>query len=803
MNNNIDPSSIPLAAFDLTSNNQPDHSYATLVQLIIDALQEQDFDQMLLVLVDRVFEILNVEDCIIYLFDEEQQVLIQRAARSGDQDSAGKVAAPLILPLGQGVVGRCAQLRETQLIRNIRDCDYYVLTDEGRMSELAVPILSDGKLIGVIDSESSVEDFYSQKHIQLFNAIAEIIATKFNKIRSIQRLQDTVDRMTRAESLQKALFNIAELVYTTDNLNTFYGQLHNHVVELIHAEVFFVALYNDELDCIEVPYPGASCDKYPFEEVIPRERFATSLSARVIENNQPLRLTGEELRAMEKRGSTFSCSWAQDVKGWLGVPFTTPSGIRGTVGIQRVSDSDPFNSEDEELLIHIGQHLSNAIKRKQDEEALQLMALSDPLTGLPNRTLLIDRLNQALGRDRSVEEFQTHIFFIDLDRFKYINDTYGHHVGDQVLVEVGRRVQACLRECDTLARISGDEFAILLQDIARQELLENIAERIIAELDKPIQTTAGELNVSASIGASSAVNANDTAEDLLKTADHAMYESKSSQSGGLVVISGNDSEVSLTRRFESEIEGALLREEFVLHFQPIYKLGTHRMVGFEVLIRWRHPEFGLLPPKKFLDVVEKAGLIDELDLYVLNRSAKLLSEWRDTLVDPPYLNVNVSARSLSHNEFLDGLRTIYRNYGLDRGCLNIEVTEQYLIGDLSRASRSLKEISDLGSRIFLDDFGTGYSSLSYLHRLPIDVLKIDRSFVSAYDSSMAAKSIVATIVTLANSLGLEVVAEGIEEPSQLEAFSGLDINYGQGYLLSKPVTQEQAVALCSEELRAG
>ncbi len=447
---------------------------------------------------------------------------------------------------------------------------------------------------------------------------------------------------------------------------------------------------------------------------------------------------------------------------------------------------------------------SDTTQRKLAEEQLIHDALHDALTGLPNRTLFVDRLSHRIKHSRREKDRLFGVLFLDLDRFKLVNDSMGHSAGDQLLVETARRLELAVRPGDTVARLGGDEFAVLLEDVTEPGDAVKVAERIQTSLKTPIKLENQEVVSTASIGIAMSQTGYEKAEDVLRDADTAMYRAKSEgRARHEVFDSAMHARAVSLLKIENELRQAIEREEFRVFYMPIVSLATGRIDGFEALVRWQHPVRGIVAPFDFMGVAEDAGLVIAIDRWVLRRACREVREWQRQLPDGDRLtvSVNLSAKQFNHSDLVDTIRTAIAESGLPGESLGIEITEGVLIDNSSTAGAMLGEMRKLGARIYLDDFGTGYSSLSYLQRFPIDTVKIDRSFVSRLGPKAEGHEIVQAIVTLAHNLGMRVIAEGIETNDQLGLLRRLKCGYGQGWLFSKPIPHEQAGELLLQEAR--
>ena len=447
---------------------------------------------------------------------------------------------------------------------------------------------------------------------------------------------------------------------------------------------------------------------------------------------------------------------------------------------------------------------SDTTQRKLAEEQLIHDALHDALTGLPNRTLFVDRLSHRIKHSRREKDRLFGVLFLDLDRFKLVNDSMGHSAGDQLLVETARRLEQAVRPGDTVARLGGDEFAVLLEDVNEPGDAVRVAERIQGSLKNPIKLETQEVVSTASIGIAMSQTGYEKAEDVLRDADTAMYRAKSEgRARHEVFDSAMHARAVSLLKIENELRQAIEREEFRVYYMPIVSLATGRIDGFEALVRWMHPERGIIPPFDFMGVAEDAGLIIAIDRWVLRRACREVRAWQQKYPDGDRLtvSVNLSAKQFHHSDLVETIRGAINDSGLPGESLGIEITEGVLIDNTSTAGEMLGEMRKLGARIYLDDFGTGYSSLSYLQRFPIDAVKIDRSFVSRLGPKAEGHEIVQAIVTLAHNLGMRVIAEGIETGEQLALLRRLKCGYGQGWLFSKPIPHEEASELLLQEAR--
>jgi diguanylate cyclase (GGDEF)-like protein len=426
---------------------------------------------------------------------------------------------------------------------------------------------------------------------------------------------------------------------------------------------------------------------------------------------------------------------------------------------------------------------------------LDYLAHHDVLTGLPNRLLFRDRLSKAIELARRQNE-RLAVLFMDLDKFKYINDSLGHGVGDDLLKSVARRLESCMRRSDTVSRQGGDEFILLLSHIAQPEDAAVTAGKILAALAPPHLIDQQELHISASIGISIYPEDGTDAEALTKSADTAMYNAKENGRDNYKFFEQEMNARAIHRQsIEASLRRALACGEFVLHYQPKIDLQSHMIVGVEALIRWQHPKLGLVPPLQFLPIAEDCGLILPIGRWVLREACLQAHAWRQAGLPPIAIAVNTSALEFRDKNFLENTRATLGDTGLEPHYLEFELTESVLMQDGEFTNSMLRALTDLGVKLAIDDFGTGYSSLSYLRRFPIDALKIDRSFVNGVTSSPDDAAIVSAVIGMGKSLKLRVVAEGVETPEQCEFLLAQHCDEGQGYYFSRPVAAKDIAAL--------
>ncbi|MFL5382490.1 MAG: putative bifunctional diguanylate cyclase/phosphodiesterase [Longimicrobiaceae bacterium] len=441
---------------------------------------------------------------------------------------------------------------------------------------------------------------------------------------------------------------------------------------------------------------------------------------------------------------------------------------------------------------------SDVSERKRFEEQLVHDALHDSLTGLPNRGLFMDRLERAIAYARRRPEHPFAVIFLDLDRFKVVNDRLGHLGADAVLVALARRLEGCVRAGDSVARLGGDEFALLVQDVADPSV---VAQRILEELRRPFEVAGQQLPVSASMGIAISSTGFTRPEDALRDADAAMYRAKARGRARFEIA---DAELAARSRAQVEMEGQLRDAvdagELRLHFQPVVVMETRELVGFEALVRWEHPVHGLRHPDDFIPLAEQTGTILAVGRWALREGCRQMQAWRTAYpgAEELWLSVNLSSRQFLHPQLEEEIHGALRETGFPAGRLRLEITESVILDDAAAVGSILLRLRQAGIRVAIDDFGTGYSSLSYLHRLPLDTLKIDRSFVHQMHADPTLEAVIQTVISLSGSLRLDTVAEGVETAEESAALQRMGCRIGQGFLFSHPLDSDAAGRMLEE-----
>ena len=702
---------------------------------------------------------------------------------------------------------------------------------------LGVPMLEGDRVRGTVVIQSYDEKRrYSEADRALLTFVAQQTLSAVTRKQAHDRLEHEVRRRTaelaetnrtlreevrerqRGQRLQAALFRIAELAGGHGSIGAFFSGVHEVVSELLNVRNFFIALVSADGSELSFPYFVDEHDR-PLQT----RRLTNGITEWVLQQKRPLLATRTRIRTLaEEQGLLV---FGTLPKCWLGVPLLLDEHAVGVMVVQSYDAEDDYGPAEQEILQFASLHIATALERKQAQDRLRRAyselerrveerteelrlanqdlreqiqvremtesllkheTLHDALTGLPNRTSLLERLRVVLSRYRKDPSRLFAVLFLDLDRFKVVNDSVGHLLGDELLIEAGQRISGCVGSNGLISRLGGDEFTILLEDIRGVEDACQLARRVLNVLVDPIRLGDKEIYSSASIGIALAHERYTQPEELLRDADVAMYRAKSRGRQRYELF---DEQLRLEALnmldLESEMRRALTRNEFEPYLQPIVRLADGAVLGYEALLRWRHASRGLLLPADFLALAEDTGNIEQIDWQIYEQVFSAIPGLEDSQA---YVSINVSARHFRAPNLTASLLDLLRAYQVPPSRVRIEVTEGALLQDPDQAARTMLSLRDAGVLTSLDDFGTGYSSLSYLHRFPLHSLKIDRSFVAELQSDLSgsAAAVVRAIRALAGSLGMEVIAEGIETKAQCDALMRLECSIGQGFLFALP-----------------
>ncbi|MDQ6647406.1 MAG: EAL domain-containing protein [Pseudomonadota bacterium] len=697
---------------------------------------------------------------------------------------------------------------------------------------LGVPMRRDGQTGGALVVQSYRQGIgFTDEDLALLEFVGSHILTALERKQGKQDLEARVQLRTlqlaaanrglqleilerqRAEHLQAALFQIAQLATADIDQEEFYRRVHEVVGELLNAENFFIGLLSDDGGQLTFPYAVDAVERPPVSRALGR-----GLSEYVLRNGCPLRADNDHIEKLEDDGEIASGRVGSPATSWLGVPLMVGDEVIGLVTVQSYRASVLYGPADQELLSFVASQIANSLTRRRSAEALRRayeqlehrveertlalrkeiierermqeqlkhQVVHDSLTGLPNRGYLRDRIDRVLARLRQHPKGQCALLYLDVDRFKIINDSLGHLAGDEVLKVVATRLADCVRHPDLVARLSGDEFAILLEQLTVTNDATVVAQRVMDALTEPLLVAGKDLQITASIGIAIGDDHYQAADELLRDADIALYRAKGLGRKRFVMYDETLAQnVVDVLALEGELRRALLEDQFEPYFQPICQLNGGKVVGYEALIRWNHPQRGVMLPEDFLKIAEDSGLIEAIDWRMFELSCRRLLEHDDAAT---FMTLNVSVLHLRHADFDTRLIQLLERVGLPPSRLVAEVTEGALLEDPHHVRATLDRLRLIGVGAALDDFGTGYSSLSYLHSLPLRLLKIGRGFVQALDKGAHTSSttVVAAILALARALDMQVIAEGIQTQSQHDALQAMGCDLGQGDLLGRP-----------------
>lgn len=499
---------------------------AIISDFAIDMLSLESIEQVLWHVAKNVVAKLDFEDVVIYLFDHDKQLLIQKAAFGNKSPFEDEIINPIEIKLGDGVVGEAAKSKNPVLIDDTRLHPSYIVDDQSRLSELAVPMIIDGKLLGVIDSEHSQVGYYDKRKLHVLTAISSMVAIQISKIRMVKQLEDTIEKLEDSRKVQNNLFGMTELIFETKTMQEFYQHLHNFISKLTYANNFYVALLSEDKQSFIIQYRVDEKDNVnkTLDIEIPfRGEDIPTITGYALMHKKPFLVYEKDIKLLIEQ-KKFQLIGAIP-KAWLGVPFGDNE-LQGIVVVQSYFGGYLFTEKDKRLLTFVAKHIRNALERMQTKTALEFFALHDPLTKLPNRLLFTDRVSHAIDHTKREQQTSLSVFFLDLDRFKAVNDTHGHAIGDKLLIEVANRIESCLRASDTLCRLGGDEFAILLEKLPLDYDVEHIAQQINRAVFQPMNIENIALTISVSIGITSFSQGDITCSQLLIQADEAMYKAK-------------------------------------------------------------------------------------------------------------------------------------------------------------------------------------------------------------------------------------------------------------------------------------
>jgi len=679
--------------------------------------------------------------------------------------------------------------------------EYIFNYDELKKNNLKLPdsILSTANLLNIPPS------FYQQNKTIFFNTIIILstliillmivflilISRKNKTIKHNEKIE--LERLSKIERYQNALLEWSRVDY--ENIDQAFNRATEISANTLDISRVSIWLYNEDYTSIQchnlyVHKLGHEKGFELFKKDFPNYFKAVESGKMIIVNHA----------REDERTNEFTEPYLipNNIYSMLDAPIYYAGEIIGVVCHEYTNSIHTWTSQEQEFASAIASTVSLSLeiqKRKEIENALEHQAYHDALTKLPNRSLFIDRLDQALklaSRNQTILA----VLFLDLDNFKEINDSLGHDTGDQVLINIADRLNANLREIDTIARLGGDEFTLIVSGFEDSQFINSVVQKLLNILQQPLHINGHELYATSSIGISIFPDNGETSEILLKNADAAMYKAKESGRNSFEFYTHDMTERAFEHVFmESNLRRALEQQEFIIYYQPQYNASTKKIIGMEALLRWEHPEMGMVSPVKFIPIAEKTGLIIEIDRWVMQNATQQISQWHQSGLHPGRLSLNMATKQLEQKDLLEFIKNTLQENKCKPEWISFEITESQIMKNPEKAISLLEEISMLGIEIAVDDFGTGYSSLTYLKRLPVDKLKIDRAFINELPNDDEDVAIVRAIIALSKSLKLSVIAEGAENKQQVDFLLAEGCAEIQGFFFAKPMPADKIKSL--------
>jgi diguanylate cyclase (GGDEF)-like protein/PAS domain S-box-containing protein len=699
-------------------------------------------------------EILRFDNCLIRMVSEDGLHLIAVASFGYPQEAVNGETH-----IGQGIMGQAFERAVPIVLGDISRSMYYLAGIPDARSELAAPLIVEGRPIGVLNVESTMPEAFDAADVKGLVTVAEHASIAIHNARLLENLRDLTGRFERLSDFSRHVIDSA-----------------NFGIVTIDPQ-FRITSWNAMMAKLFGPNEQQAGGRFLFDL-----------------------LSGLERKDLEPRlHRVLTCRTVEKHQ------FTRPvaNGRQQHFELQLTALK---TIEEKGLVIFledVTQRVLTEEKLRENEKRLNHLAFHDSLTGLPNRLLFHSRLQQAMLLAQR-EKSQVGLLFLDLDRFKNVNDSLGHQTGDELLRKVAMRLRECTGQSDTIARLGGDEFVIIVQGPKGIRDLATVAKKILRHLPRPIQVEDETLYPAASIGIAMYPEDGNDVQELMKNADAALYRAKEQGRNTYQFYKqGMNARAYELLLLEGSLRHALEQQQFVLHYQPQINLRTRRVAGFEALLRWQHPRRGVIAPSDFIPLAEETGLIVPIGEWVLRTACRQGKAWQHMGLRPLRMAVNISPLQFREKHFVETVETILQETRLPPGCLELEITENLLMENAEGSVGMLQRLKELGLTLAIDDFGTGFSSLSYLQKFPIEKLKIDRSFLQHIGSSGSDSRLAAGIIALAQSMDLEVNAEGIENDAQLAFLLQRRCHQGQGYLFSRPLTAQKATAFLLQKRNAG
>ncbi len=757
-------------------------------ELLKASHSHESLAQLLETIVNRTCKALNGDICFLNLYNAHKNELICVAHSKAEYKASGHFQISLDDDSINVDVFRSKKPRVISNVPNEARCPMQIKMAFKIKSSAAVPLITNDQVVGVLQI-SNTEQFheYNSHEIKTLQAFAQETAI-------IQLFFDDLKHRRKAES---AITQIMQAVSTATGAD-FFNAMTVHMAKILQADscgvVTIIKDSSTEVKTLAYFYDG---------EIINNTRYA-------LKNTPCETIIGKKTKTysnnIQGKFPKDSYLGKTNMESYVGIPLfdsqNKPLGLLFAMFRDKINDTE-FN---ESVMRIFAARTVAEIERSQTEERIKHMAYYDNLTHLPNRAFLLDRLQQAISYSER-KQSQLAVMILDLDYFKKINDSLGHQVGDGLLIEVAQRLTACLRKEDSVARLGGDEFVLLLLGFDNQEstvnYISHIAEQINQTIKKHYFIAEHNLMITSSCGIAIYPNDGKTPDILIKHADTAMYNVKENGRDNYQFFS-SEMNIAVMERIEMEsaIHDAIEKNQFEVAYQPKVAVCDDRIIGAEILIRWNHPVLGYISPERFISVADETGQIIQIGDFVFEQACIQASNlWcsNQTCSEEYSISVNVSPRQFMHDGFVDKIQKTLQKYNTNPCCIEIEVTENILIEDTKKISKKLQFLKELGIKISIDDFGTGYASLRYLQKLPIDMIKIDRSFITHICNNNNDLVIVKTIMTMAKNLNIQVIAEGVETKEQLKMLKELNCESYQGYLFSKPVTQTEFTTMIKHQ----
>jgi diguanylate cyclase (GGDEF)-like protein/excisionase family DNA binding protein len=730
-----------------------------------------------------------------YVLDADGQTLEPIKLCSKVDHYAHETPDLVRLRLGEGLGGHIAASGVPEVINNAALDPRGARipgTDDTEESMIVVPLIYEDAVLGALELFRLGLDAFDATDLRLAQIVGAQAAVALSNARQLEEMERRRDALERRVASQRQLLAITERLLAQRERGAVFEAIADTLAEVVPHDTLTIYLVDDDAGCL---VPILARDEYAEQILASRPAIGSGITGDVIAHGEAeiINDATNDPRVVHVPGTPTD----QD-ESMIVAPIRNADGVVGALNLYRVGRD--FDGDDLELVRLFTNHVAIALDNATIHDQLVDAAVTDPLTGLPNRRLFAEQIDHALAR-RYRSATHVAVLFLDLDSFKMVNDGLGHAAGDGVLRGVAERLRECTRQADTVARLGGDEFGILLEDVKGEADAKEAAERVVAALSGTLSVDGRTVRARASIGvALDRGEPNITSVELLRDADTAMYLAKAANRGSFEVFEPTMHARQLARlQLDSELREALDLGQFNLNYQPIINFPAGRIIGAEALLRWNHPTRAI-GPLEFIELAEESGEIVTIGAWVLREACHQARRWQLELPGARDLriSVNVSARELVEAAFVEGVESALSESGLSAGSLALEITESMMLADETAAIAALRRLRKIGVHIVVDDFGTGYSSLSYLKRLPVDGLKIDRSFVEGLGEEREKSAIVRATIALARALGLTVTAEGIENAKQVRRLLALQCDLGQGYHFAPPLEPEALTDLLAK-----